>query len=65
MEEMRQRLKLTILFAAMLITARIEATLSRILPFSGDQLPCCLHLSLESPMTADGYPDTCLMYQGT
>jgi hypothetical protein len=65
MEEMRQRLKLAIQFAAILITASIEATLSRILPFSGGQLPCCLHLSLESPMTADGHPDTCLTYQGT
>ena len=59
MEEMRLRLKLAIQFAAMLITASIEATLSGIPPFSGYQIPCGLHLSLESPMTADGHPDTC------
>ena len=65
MDEMRQRLKLAILFAAMLITASIEAALPGIPPFDEYQIPCCLHLSLESPMTADGHPDTCLTYQST
>ena len=59
MKEIHLRLKLAILYAAMLIAASIETTLPEIPPLSGYQLPCCLNLSLESPMTTDGHSDIC------